>query len=378
MGTRPLEGVRRSDVALVVVLAALGVYLMVENINADKADIRIDSHSWLLVPVWLAAVLPLLWWRRHPLAIALLVTVVIAAHVLAFGWVGRCGSGLPLAWVVAFLVGTRDSLRRSSAGLALAGVLAVLVLIRDSAAGPSLIPFVLVLSVVIWGIGRVARQRTELAEELQARTEELSVLRDRRAEVEVSDDRARMSLELDSLLHDRLGQLSRAASPSTGTIDAGAARALMAGIEAEGRQTLSEMRDIVGVLRGGEPSLSPVPSVAHLDALLARNGRSDTRLVVSGSPRALPASVELSAYRIVEHLLGVLGDDSAGQVEVHVTFEDDALELQVSGPVHRGADVRGAVARARERARLQEGTLTFKLARGRARAVAQVPLVAVQ
>ena len=160
-------------------------------------------------------------------------------------------------------------------------------------------------------------------------------------------------------------------------MDADAAKALMAGIEAESRQTLSEMRDIVGVLRGGEPHLAPAPSVAHLDALLARNGRSDTRLVVSGSPRALPASVELSAYRIVEHLLGVLGDDSAGPVEVHVAFEDDALELRVSGPVHRGADVRGAVARARERARLQEGSLSVKIARGRARAVAQVPLVAV-
>jgi hypothetical protein len=377
MGPGQLADIRRSDVAVVVVLAALGVYLMVENINGYGVDIRIDSHSWLLLPVWLAAVLPLLWWRRNPLAVALVVTVVIAVHVLAFGWVGRCGSGLPLAWVVAFLVGTRDSVRRSLAGLAVAGGLAGLVLVRDSAAGPSLIPFVLVLSVAIWGIGRVARQRTELAEELQARTEELSVLRDRRAEVEVSDDRARMSLELDSLLHDRLGQLSRAASPSSGAMGADAARALMAGIEAESRQTLSEMRDIVGVLRGGEPSLSPAPSVAHLDALLARNGRSDTRLVVSGSPRALPASVELSAYRIVEHLLGVLGDESASPVEVHVTFEDDALELRVSGPVHRGADVRGAVARARERARLQEGTLNFKVTRGRARAVAQVPLVAV-
>ena len=203
------------------------------------------------------------------------------------------------------------------------------------------------------------------------------MLRDLRAEVEVTDDRARMSAELDSLLHERLGQLSRAASTSSEAMDADAARALMAGIEAESRQTLSEMRDIVGVLRGGEPSLAPAPSVAHLDALLARNGRSDTRLVVSGSPRALPASVELSAYRIVEHLLGVLGDESAGPVEVHVAFEDDALELRVSGPVHRGADVRGAVARARERARLQEGTLNVKVARGRARAVALVPLVAV-
>lgn len=102
MGPNLFAGIRRSDVALVAVLAAMGVYLMLENIRAHDADIRIDSHSWLLVPVWLAAVLPLLWWRHNPLAAAVLVTVVMAGHLLVFGWVARCGSGLPLAWVVAF------------------------------------------------------------------------------------------------------------------------------------------------------------------------------------------------------------------------------------------------------------------------------------
>ena len=87
MGSRLFEGVRRSDVAVVVVLAAIGVYLMVENVNTYDQDLRIDSHSWLLVPVWLAAVLPLLWWRRNPLAVAVLVTVVMAGHLLrSAGW----------------------------------------------------------------------------------------------------------------------------------------------------------------------------------------------------------------------------------------------------------------------------------------------------
>ena len=101
MGPGSFEGVRRSDVAVVVVLAALGVYLMVENIH----DVRPADHprstrtrGWL-VPVWLAAVLPLLWWRRNLLAVALLVTVVMASPPAGFGWVARCGAGLPLAWV---------------------------------------------------------------------------------------------------------------------------------------------------------------------------------------------------------------------------------------------------------------------------------------
>jgi signal transduction histidine kinase len=122
-------------------------------------------------------------------------------------------------------------------------------------------------------------------------------------------------------------------------------------------------------------ALSPAPSVAHLDALLARRSHADARLAVSGDPRALPASVELSAYRVVEHLLGVLADEPETRIDVLMRFEDDALEITVTGPVLRGADVRGTVARARERVRLQQGSLNVKVARGRARAVAQMPFV---
>ena len=176
-------------------------------------DIRIDSHSWLLVPVWLAAVLPLLWWRRNPLAAAVLVTVVMAVHVLAFGWVARCGSGLPLAWVVAFLVGTRDSVRRSlgrprrgrGAGGPGPGPR-----LRGRAGPPPVRD-----GAERWASGASAGwpgSGPSSPTSSAARTEELAELRDLRAEVEVTDDRARMSTELDSLLHERLGQLSRAAS----------------------------------------------------------------------------------------------------------------------------------------------------------------------
>jgi hypothetical protein len=131
------------------------------------------------------------------------------------------------------------------------------------------------------------------------------------------------------------------------------------------------MRDVVGRLRGAEVALSPAPSVAHLDALLARHG---ARLAVTGDPRALPASVELSAYRIVEHLLAALDRDPEQPVDVRMAFEDTTLEVTVTGRVSRGADIRDAIARARERARLQDGSLQVKLARGRARAVANFPV----
>jgi signal transduction histidine kinase len=367
------EGIRRSDVALTIVLAGLGTYLMWENVTTNDASIRIDSHSWWMLPVFLAAVLPVLWWRRNPVVVTAVVVAVMVVHVLMFGWVARCGAGLPLTWVLAYLVGTRDGVRRSAAALLLVEALGAAVLIRDSAAGPSLLPVVALISVGVWGIGRVARQRSVMSAELVERNVELARLRDARAALEVTDDRARLSAELDALLDARLAQLSLTADESHGS-DPENTRRQLAAIEADSRRILGEMREIVGVLRGGEVALAPAPSVAHLDALLTRCSHADARLVVSGDPRALPASVELSAYRVVEHLLSVLTDEPEARIDVAMRFEDAALEITITGPVGRGADVRGAVARARERVRLQQGTLNVKVVRGRARAVALMPV----
>jgi hypothetical protein len=135
------------------------------------------------------------------------------------------------------------------------------------------------------------------------------------------------------------------------------------------------MREIVGLLRGADVALAPTPTVAHLDALLARQQTANSRLTVTGNPRSLPATVELSAYRIVEHLVTVLAGQADNPIDVAVRFADDALEIRVNGPVDKRADVKAAVARARERARLLGGSVTVKIARGRAGAVAQLPVL---
>ena len=49
-------------------------------------------------------------------------------------------------------------------------------------------------------------------------------------------------------------------------LDPGDARALLESIESDSRATLDGMREIVGLLRGGDVALAPAPTVAHLDA----------------------------------------------------------------------------------------------------------------
>jgi hypothetical protein len=225
----------------------------------------------------------------------------------------------------------------------------------------------------VWYSGRVVRSRTQLAGELQARTVELREARDRRAHLEVAADRARVAGELDELLHRRLGELARLADDGAAAPDAGVAAATLADIERESRRTLEEMRAVVGVLRHDEADVptEPQPTLTHLEAMLVRAKGADARLKVEGSPRVLPAGVELSAYRIVEQLLAAL--DDSPDVEVRVRFADDALELEVSGPARRRGQA--AIERARERVEMHRGTLEATFRSGRADAVVQLPML---
>ncbi|NIZ90187.1 hypothetical protein [Kineococcus rubinsiae] len=368
--------VRAVDVALAGALSTLVVLLVVMVVEDDDPATRAGSQSWWMLPVFLAATVPLVWWRRSLVAVTATAVVAVGLHDLLFGPVVRCGAGLPLAFTLAFLAGAAGGRRRGVVPLGLTALLAAVVLVRDTAAGPELLPVVLVVLAALWGTGLVARSRSELAAQLRRSTAELRAVRDERTALEVLDDRARMSTELETLLGERLRRLEATAEAGAAAGAPGATREALEVLEAEGRRTLGDVREVVGVLRGGETSLAPTPSIAHLDALLA--GHPGVELDVRGEPRVLPASVELSAYRVVEHLLEVLGTGPGDVARAHVTvslrFADDVLEVTVAGPVTRGTDTRGAVSRARERVRLHAGALDATVARGRARVVAQLPV----
>jgi hypothetical protein len=382
--SRVFQGIRPVDWVLAGALTALGVWLMVEDVLFQDSQAaaaiangsmvhQVTSHSWAMIPVFALATVPVLWWRRNVIAVTAIALVVMVVHDLLFDWVTRCGAGLPLAFVLAYLGGFALDRKRSWISLGLSTLLTAAVLVVDSTTGFE--PFVLALPVVliVFGIGRAVRHRSAMSTELKARTVELQELRDERVALELAGDRVRLSHQLDGLLQERLGQLT-AAAESGKDLDPGGAKALFESIESESRATLDGMREIVGLLRGGDVALAPAPTVAHLDALLARHTRADSRLTVTGDPRSLPATVELSAYRIVEHLVNVLADQQDSRIEVGVRFEDDALEIRINGPVDRSADFKAAVARAKERAKFLGGSLDVKVSRGHANAVAQLPV----
>lgn len=368
--SRTGESIGRLDIAIAVALSALGLLLMYGN--ATDADV---DASWLAMPVFLGVTIPLLWRRAAPLQAMAAVAAALAVHIALFGSVVRCGVVFPVVGVLVFTVAAR--FERTTALWALAGSLAIIVgMAAADATGFGVASLLVPLTIVAFALGRVAHARSRMVSELKDRTQELRAARDERARLEVATDRTRLSGELDVLLTRRLGELTRLADAGPAIAgDGAAATATLAQIEEASRATLNEMRDIVGVLRDDDAPTSPVPTLTSLRALVLRDKGDAARLTVQGSPRVLPAGVELSAYRIVEHLLSAL-DDSPG-VEVGVRFGEDALEIRVAGPAGRRGDVGAALGRARERAQLHSGTLDAHTRGGRAEAIALLPVAAI-
>jgi len=144
-----------------LVLTALGVLLMVGNITGAEDEVRIDSTSWWMVPVFAAATLPVIWRRRGVLLVTLVAAAAMAVHVLAFGWVVRCGAGLPLAFALAYAAGRLSERREGLVALAATVGLQGLVLVQDSAAGLEILPVTAVIGIACWGVGYLLRQRSE-------------------------------------------------------------------------------------------------------------------------------------------------------------------------------------------------------------------------
>nr|WP_246157573.1 histidine kinase [Catellatospora sichuanensis] len=134
-------------------------------------------------------------------------------------------------------------------------------------------------------------------------------------------------------------------------IQAGAARQVVTGapqdateallaVESSGREAMSELRALLGVLSAGddgEDDLTPQPGMGRLEELVDRVAFAGlpVDLTVEGQPRPLPPGIDLTAYRVIqEALTNALKHASGARAEVHVRYTDRHLRLEVlnTGP----------------------------------------------
>ena len=274
-------------------------------------------------PVWLRAVLPLLVGgplalrRRAPLIMWIAIWAAIA---LQYGITSHPPQGLELfaPFAGAYSLGALVSLRRSAVCLAVSAVMII-------AARPSL-SFIPLLAA--WLVGVFVHTRGRAAS-LTARNAVLQ----QRAEQAAAGERTRIARELHDIVAHHLSVivLQAAGARASGK----PAEATLEKIENSGRQALVETRRLLGVLRdpGEETGLAPQPGIDELGALAesVRAAGVPVNLVVSGDHVAVPAAVDVSAYRIVqEALTNVLKHAGHACADVTVGCADNAVTIDVT------------------------------------------------
>jgi signal transduction histidine kinase len=369
------------EVVLAVLLSAVPVAVAAGVVHVG--DTRPGVAASLGV---VALTLPVAWSRPRPLTAASVLAVAAIANGLLFGHLVRCGVALPAVLIVGFGTGARLGWPRVAAGLALCAADVVAEGYYDPQIGwPGLVT-VLPLLLAFFALGCLLRARSRTAQELRAKSARLRQQREETARLAVQADRAELSTAIDESLRDRLGVIADTAvsglKPQAGDTEAGdreAVRRALAAIERDGRAALGELRDVVGTLR--QPACAPSapagpqPSLARLPELLAGLPSARARLTVEGQPRPLPASLELSGYRIVEHLVRAVQDCPAAMIEVRLRYTPEALELHVHGAAAPVPDLRAVLAAARQRAVLHGGTMDSRLEGGAFHTTALLPLV---
>lgn len=301
-----------------------------------------------------AVVVPLAWRRRAPVTVW-----AICAGVLAVG-ASRGISALMMAPAPLIALYTVAAHRERKVSVT-TGLLSLGCLVAGAAAGvfrfvgvfgaaaghgphgaalagraTLLLPAIVIIAV--WLIGDNVRVSRAYLAELQLGRAQAEASRAAELARAAAEERARIARELhDAVVH----------HVSVIAVQAGAARMLSGNgappadtarmwpaVETAARQALTELRQLLGLLRndGDPPARSPRPGLGQLSLLLdeARGSGLPVQAQIEGSPVPLGAATDLSAYRIVqEALTNVIKHQGSADTTVSVRYQPRQLEIEV-------------------------------------------------
>lgn len=331
MHRRPWVRARILPLAAAPLLGALGVL-------EARADTEFRAHFAALVVVaaWLTAAF--LAQAFMPSVGAVLVACFYPVTALLYA-PGPGGTGLIAVMLAMGYVGYAAPPRRSLVAVTAAvAVFVVTDLVVHGLAWDTVF-FPAVFYPARWAGRLVSRERERSAQLLELAAQ-LDASREATAEAAAQEERTRIAREVhDAVAHSvsvmtlQIGGLRR----QLGDLLEGrpAERDVLLGLERLGRETVEELRGLVGILRERDDTDSPTaptPSLARAQDVVqdVRAAGLDVTLTVTGTPRELPRALDVSAYRIVqEALTNVLRHAPGSSAEVLVEYGTGAVDIRV-------------------------------------------------
>jgi signal transduction histidine kinase len=245
-------------------------------------------------------------------AVLALLTVPVAVIAFEFGWRGGVAASLiGISWVVVW-----HQLNLSVIGYLSRGAT------------------YLFTGLVVGLFADHLRAAQSAALASQRRVAELQLEREHES-VAAAAERERLARELHDVIAHSVSVMtvqSTAARRVIARDPEGAARALEA-IERTGREALSEMRNVVGVLRpqlaaietGPQPGIDDLPTLAEQ----METAGLQVQMRFEGTRPRLPAALDLSVYRIAqEALTNTLKHARATRADLVVRYRGDSVEVE--------------------------------------------------
>jgi signal transduction histidine kinase len=231
------------------------------------------------------------------------------------------------------------------------------------------------------------RERYEVQRRLAEQQTISAAERDRRTLLE---ERARIARELHDVVAHHMSVITVQADTAAYRLDrlTPETREEFTSIAAAARESLGEMRRLLGVLRNEDAhgELVPQPGLSRIGQLVEATVRAGVPVEFTPCDADVPEAVGLSAYRIVqEALANVVRHAPGAPAQVSVSLAEDGTRLTVlvvngpppeppAAPLEASGTGHGLVGM-RERARLADGTLDAgPLPDGGFRIAAQLPL----
>ncbi|QJW37972.1 sensor histidine kinase [Cellulosimicrobium protaetiae] len=221
-------------------------------------------------------------------------------------------------------------------------------------------------------VGSYVATRRELVAGLRDRVRHAEREREALAAQAVLEERARMARELHDVAAHHLSGIVVQAAAAERLVDADPDRAKesVRWIRAQGRETLDDLRLVVGILRGrdegdGAEREAPQPTLAEVPALLdtAREAGTTATVETEGSPWDLTPSAQIAVYRVLQEALANARRHAPGRpVAVRFVWSDADVVLSVRNPAARTVPPPGTrpghgLVGMRERAAVLGGTL---------------------
>jgi signal transduction histidine kinase len=194
--------------------------------------------------------------------------------------------------------------------------------------------FVILLAIGLFGVAiRAARSRARAADQ---RAEALEREQQAATRLAVAQERAYIARELHDVVSHHVSVMTIQAGAAGKVLDADPeqARGALSAIEASGRETMTELRHLLGVLTPGptDDPLHPQPGLDQLDALIDSVRQAGQPVSARRTPVALPRGVDLTAYRVVqEALTNALRYAPGAPTDIAITIEPSAGPSTVDG-----------------------------------------------